>query len=139
MQYYLEKTYYKTASLISNSCKAIALLAGQTTEVATLAFEYGKNLVGYLFFWHMLDVEENRIRKSTCQISEELFFMEINFLRSIILVTDNDILSHDVLIGCKYSRTKVIQKSHKNHLEVMKIKIRVHILFFEIHISMSFW
>ncbi|XP_057517010.1 solanesyl-diphosphate synthase 1, mitochondrial-like isoform X2 [Amaranthus tricolor] len=44
MQYYLEKTYYKTASLISNSCKAIALLAGQTTEVATLAFEYGKNL-----------------------------------------------------------------------------------------------
>ncbi|CAO2817489.1 unnamed protein product [Amaranthus hypochondriacus] len=44
MQYYMEKTYYKTASLISNSCKAIALLAGQTTEVATLAFEYGKNL-----------------------------------------------------------------------------------------------
>ena len=41
----MEKTYYKTASLISNSCKAIALLAGQTAEVATLAFEYGKNLV----------------------------------------------------------------------------------------------
>ncbi|CAO2826453.1 unnamed protein product [Amaranthus hypochondriacus] len=44
MEYYMEKTYYKTASLISNSCKAIALLAGQTAEVATLAFEYGKNL-----------------------------------------------------------------------------------------------
>ncbi|KAF2314462.1 hypothetical protein GH714_026673 [Hevea brasiliensis] len=44
MEYYMQKTYYKTASLISNSCKAIALLAGQTTEVATLAFEYGKNL-----------------------------------------------------------------------------------------------
>uniref|UniRef100_A0A2P2LC28 Geranylgeranyl pyrophosphate synthase n=2 Tax=Rhizophora mucronata TaxID=61149 RepID=A0A2P2LC28_RHIMU len=44
MDYYLQKTYYKTASLISNSCKAIALLAGQTTEVAMLAFEYGKNL-----------------------------------------------------------------------------------------------
>jgi hypothetical protein len=41
----MQKTYYKTASLISNSCKAIALLAGQTTEVAMLAFEYGKNLV----------------------------------------------------------------------------------------------
>ncbi|XP_050209671.1 solanesyl diphosphate synthase 3, chloroplastic/mitochondrial [Mercurialis annua] len=44
MEYYMEKTYYKTASLISNSCKAIALLAGQTADVAILAFEYGKNL-----------------------------------------------------------------------------------------------
>ncbi|KAJ4703094.1 Solanesyl diphosphate synthase [Melia azedarach] len=44
MDYYMQKTYYKTASLISNSCKAIALLAGQTTEVAMLAFDYGKNL-----------------------------------------------------------------------------------------------
>ncbi|KAI4315017.1 hypothetical protein L6164_027868 [Bauhinia variegata] len=44
MEYYMEKTYYKTASLISSSCKAIALLAGQTAEVSTLAFEYGKNL-----------------------------------------------------------------------------------------------
>ncbi|XWS18676.1 hypothetical protein CRYUN_Cryun32bG0065200 [Craigia yunnanensis] len=40
----LQKTYNKTASLISNSCKAVALLAGQTSEVAMLAFEYGKNL-----------------------------------------------------------------------------------------------
>lgn len=45
MEYYMEKTYYKTASLISNSCKAIAILTGQTAEVAILAFEYGKNLV----------------------------------------------------------------------------------------------
>ncbi|XP_073153897.1 solanesyl diphosphate synthase 3, chloroplastic/mitochondrial isoform X3 [Henckelia pumila] len=44
MEYYMQKTYYKTASLISNSCKAIALLAGQTAEVSMLAYEYGKNL-----------------------------------------------------------------------------------------------
>ncbi|KAK1556336.1 hypothetical protein Q3G72_003114 [Acer saccharum] len=44
LEYYMQKTYYKTASLMSNSCKAIALLAGQTSEVAMLAFEYGKNL-----------------------------------------------------------------------------------------------
>ncbi|CAK9182169.1 unnamed protein product [Ilex paraguariensis] len=44
MEYYLQKTYYKTASLISNSCKSIALLAGQTAEVSMLAYEYGKNL-----------------------------------------------------------------------------------------------
>lgn len=45
MEYYLQKTYYKTASLISNSCKAVALLAGQTAEVSMLAYNYGRNLV----------------------------------------------------------------------------------------------
>ncbi|CAM8932939.1 unnamed protein product [Rhodiola kirilowii] len=44
MEYYLEKTYCKTASLISNSCKSVAVLAGQPADVAILAFEYGKNL-----------------------------------------------------------------------------------------------
>ncbi|KAK4345242.1 hypothetical protein RND71_035418 [Anisodus tanguticus] len=44
MEYYMQKTYYKTASLISNSCKSIALLAGHTAEVSMLAFDYGKNL-----------------------------------------------------------------------------------------------
>ncbi|XP_064988153.1 solanesyl-diphosphate synthase 1, mitochondrial isoform X2 [Musa acuminata AAA Group] len=44
MDYYLQKTYYKTASLISSSCKAIALLAGHTAEVSKLAYDYGRNL-----------------------------------------------------------------------------------------------
>nr|QSL83313.1 solanesyl-diphosphate synthase cytoplasmic [Nigella sativa] len=44
MEYYMRKTCYKTASLISNSCKAIAILTGQTVEVSTRAYEYGHNL-----------------------------------------------------------------------------------------------
>ncbi|KQK17109.1 solanesyl-diphosphate synthase 1, mitochondrial isoform X1 [Brachypodium distachyon] len=44
MEYYLQKTYYKTASLISNSCKCVALLAGHTADVSLLAYEYGRNL-----------------------------------------------------------------------------------------------
>ncbi|KAK4349422.1 hypothetical protein RND71_032177 [Anisodus tanguticus] len=44
IEYYMQKTYYKTVSLISNSCKSIALLAGHTAEVSKLAFDYGKNL-----------------------------------------------------------------------------------------------
>ncbi|XVF27277.1 hypothetical protein REPUB_Repub14bG0092900 [Reevesia pubescens] len=56
MEYYMEKTYYKTASLISNSCKAIAFLSGQTPGVAMLAFEYGKNLgLAYQFIDDILD------------------------------------------------------------------------------------
>ncbi|TVU08551.1 hypothetical protein EJB05_41960 [Eragrostis curvula] len=44
MEYYLQKTYYKTASLISNSCKAVAILAGHTADVSMHAYEYGRNL-----------------------------------------------------------------------------------------------
>ncbi|XP_060212525.1 solanesyl-diphosphate synthase 1, mitochondrial-like [Lycium barbarum] len=44
MEYYMQKTYYKTGSLISNSCQSTALLAGHTAQVSMLAFDYGKNL-----------------------------------------------------------------------------------------------
>ncbi|KAG0451179.1 hypothetical protein HPP92_026554 [Vanilla planifolia] len=44
MEYYLQKTFYKTGSLIAHGCKAIALLAGQTAEVALLAYNFGRNL-----------------------------------------------------------------------------------------------
>ncbi|XP_049797761.1 all trans-polyprenyl-diphosphate synthase PDSS1 isoform X1 [Schistocerca nitens] len=42
--HYLTKTYRKTASLIANSVKAMAMLAGASQEVAELAFQYGRNL-----------------------------------------------------------------------------------------------
>ncbi|KAF3194217.1 coq1 putative hexaprenyl diphosphate synthase [Orbilia oligospora] len=43
-EYYIQKTYLKTASLISKSCRAAALLGGSTKEVADAAYLYGKNL-----------------------------------------------------------------------------------------------
>ncbi|GKV36904.1 hypothetical protein SLEP1_g44988 [Rubroshorea leprosula] len=46
MEYHMDKSYNKTASFISNSCKAMALLSGQTAGVAELAFDYGKNVRG---------------------------------------------------------------------------------------------
>ena len=41
---YLTKTYYKTASLIANSCHSVSLLAEHTTGVQTIAYEYGRSL-----------------------------------------------------------------------------------------------
>ncbi|KAJ1267659.1 hypothetical protein BS78_07G074500 [Paspalum vaginatum] len=56
MNYYLQKTYYKTAALISNSCKAIAVLAGQTPEVQALAYQYGRHLgIAYQLIDDILD------------------------------------------------------------------------------------
>ncbi|ORY97508.1 solanesyl pyrophosphate synthase [Syncephalastrum racemosum] len=42
--YYMEKTYMKTGSLIAQSCKASAVLGNCTKEVADIAYDFGRNL-----------------------------------------------------------------------------------------------
>ncbi|KAI1002092.1 putative hexaprenyl pyrophosphate synthase [Podosphaera aphanis] len=44
IEYYLQKTYLKTASLISKSCRATALLGGADAKTVDAAYSYGKNL-----------------------------------------------------------------------------------------------
>ena len=44
ISYYLQKTYLKSASLISKSCRAAALLGEHPVEVVEAAYQYGKNL-----------------------------------------------------------------------------------------------
>lgn len=44
ISYYLQKTYLKSASLISKSCRAAALLNGSEIEVVDAAYAYGKNI-----------------------------------------------------------------------------------------------
>ncbi|KAG8313690.1 Decaprenyl-diphosphate synthase subunit 1 [Homalodisca vitripennis] len=46
--HYLTKTYRKTASLIANSVKAVAMLAGADEKTSEIAFQYGRN-VGLAF------------------------------------------------------------------------------------------
>jgi all-trans-nonaprenyl-diphosphate synthase len=41
---YLQKSYYKTASLIANSCKAAAILSDATDLQARRMYDYGKHL-----------------------------------------------------------------------------------------------
>lgn len=42
--YYLQKTYLKTASLISKSCRAAAILGGADAQTVEASYAYGKNL-----------------------------------------------------------------------------------------------
>jgi len=44
LTYYLQKTYLKSASLISKSCRAAAILGQSAPEVVEAAYAYGKNL-----------------------------------------------------------------------------------------------
>ena len=41
---YIAKTYYKTGSLMANTCRSTALLGGFPDELEQAAFEYGKHL-----------------------------------------------------------------------------------------------
>jgi hexaprenyl diphosphate synthase len=42
VDYYLTKSYYKTASLIANSCRSSALMAGHPANIVDACEEYGK-------------------------------------------------------------------------------------------------
>ena len=44
IDYYLRKTYLKTASLISKSCRAAAILGGASAELTDAAYSFGRNL-----------------------------------------------------------------------------------------------
>ncbi|KAL9100437.1 MAG: hypothetical protein Q9163_004182 [Psora crenata] len=44
LSYYLQKTYLKSASLISKSCRAAALLGQSRPDVVEAAYAYGRNL-----------------------------------------------------------------------------------------------
>jgi geranylgeranyl pyrophosphate synthase len=47
-EYYMQKTFNKTASLIANSCRAAAILGGHSRDMVELATAYGKH-VGLAF------------------------------------------------------------------------------------------
>jgi geranyl diphosphate synthase len=44
LDHYLSKTFYKTASLMANSCKSVAVLAGCSPAESNGAWEYGRHL-----------------------------------------------------------------------------------------------
>ena len=44
LEHYNQKTFFKTASLMANSCKAVAILGGAPQHVSEKAWEYGKHL-----------------------------------------------------------------------------------------------
>lgn len=63
LDHYVRKTFHKTASLMANSCKAIAILGGQNMEVAQSAWEYGRH-VGLAFQVSALRTSAFRSKRS---------------------------------------------------------------------------
>ena len=60
LSHYLTKSYYKTASLLANSCLSAALLGGHPLRVQTLAYEFGKHLgLAFQVVDDMLDARQS--------------------------------------------------------------------------------
>jgi len=60
MVQYLRKNFYKTASLMANSCKSAAILGGYEDSIVSVAYRYGKHLgVAFQLVDDVLDFDGN--------------------------------------------------------------------------------
>jgi len=58
--YYLRKNFYKTASLMANSCKSAAILGGYNDKVISAAYKYGKHVgIAFQLIDDVLDFDGN--------------------------------------------------------------------------------
>lgn len=56
MDHYVQKTFFKTASLMANSCQCVAILGGADEKVTRDAYTYGRNLgLAFQFVDDILD------------------------------------------------------------------------------------
>ena len=100
LSYYLQKTYLKSASLISKSCRAAALLGQHSPEVVEAAYSYGRNLgLAFQLVDDMLDYTIDR---------EELgkpagVDLELGLATAPLLFAWKDNEDLGVLVGRKFS------------------------------------
>ena len=60
MEYYLRKNFYKTASLMANSCKSAAILGKYDDSIVSAAYRYGKHVgLAFQLADDILDFEGN--------------------------------------------------------------------------------
>ncbi|KAF2819567.1 decaprenyl-diphosphate synthase subunit 1 [Ophiobolus disseminans] len=110
VSYYLQKTYLKSASLISKSCRAAAILGGSTPEVVEAAYLYGKNLgLAFQLVDDMLDYTVS---------GEELgkpagADLELGLATAPLLFAWKDNKSLGKLVGRKFSMEGDVQKARE--------------------------
>ncbi|KAF2012160.1 terpenoid synthase [Aaosphaeria arxii CBS 175.79] len=108
LTYYLQKTYLKSASLISKSCRAAAILGGSTPDVVEAAYLYGKNLgLAFQLVDDMLDYTVS---------GEELgkpagADLELGLATAPLLFAWKDNSSLGKLVGRKFSHEGDVQRA----------------------------
>lgn len=105
--YYLQKTYLKSASLISKSCRAAALLGQSSPAVVEAAYEYGKNLG--LAFQLVDDMLDYTI--STAELGKPSGAdLELGLATAPLLFAWKDNSELGAMVGRKFSAEGDVQK-----------------------------
>ena len=107
VSYYLEKTYLKSASLISKSCRAAALLGRSAPAVVEAAYLYGKNLgLAFQLVDDMLDytISQEELGKPAGAD------LELGLATAPLLFAWKDNLELGALVGRKFSMAGDVQR-----------------------------
>jgi hexaprenyl-diphosphate synthase len=110
VSYYLQKTYLKSASLISKSCRAAAILGGSTPDVVEAAYLYGKNLgLAFQLVDDMLDytVSEAELGKPAGAD------LELGLATAPLLFAWKEDQSLGKLVGRKFSQQGDVQRARE--------------------------
>ncbi|KAL9640199.1 MAG: hypothetical protein Q9204_000796 [Flavoplaca sp. TL-2023a] len=100
LSYYLQKTYLKSASLISKSCRAAALLSQNAPEVVEAAYSYGKNLgLAFQLVDDMLDYTISGVELGKPAGAD----LELGLATAPLLFAWKDNPELGVLVGRKFS------------------------------------
>ncbi|KAK4930782.1 hypothetical protein LTR28_011614 [Elasticomyces elasticus] len=107
ISYYLEKTYLKSASLISKSCRAAALLGRSTPEVVEAAYSYGKNLgLAFQLVDDMLDYTISGVELGKPAGAD----LELGLATAPLLFAWRENKELGVLVGRKFAEAGDVQK-----------------------------
>ncbi|KAI8991892.1 isoprenoid synthase domain-containing protein [Mycotypha africana] len=124
LDYYTEKIYMKTSSLIAQSCKASSVLAGCSDEITNVAYEYGKN-----FGIALQLIDDIRTFSTTARLDK---YQHSNWLTAPVLIAWDEYPELKILLEreCKHegdeekARLLVYQSSGlKKTLEFAKMHI----------------
>ncbi|PYH88892.1 terpenoid synthase [Aspergillus ellipticus CBS 707.79] len=110
LSYYLQKTYLKTGSLISKSCRSTAVLGHSVPEVVEAAYQYGRNLgLAFQLVDDMLDytVSEAEMGKP---VGADL---ELGLATAPLLFAWKDYPELGPLVGRKFSQAGDVQKARE--------------------------
>lgn len=111
INYYLKKTYLKSASLISKSCRAAALLGESSPTVVDAAYTYGKNLgLAFQLVDDMLDYTVSQTELGKPAGAD----LQLGLATAPLLFAWKDNPALGALVGRKFSQEGDVQKVSQN-------------------------
>lgn len=131
LMYYLRKNFYKTASLMANSCKSTALLGNYSSEYVQASYQYGKHIgMAFQLVDDVLDFEGTLLQMGKPALSDlkaglatapvlfaaELFpTLETFIQRKFEQEGDIDTTLQYVIQSNGIERTKSLARVHAEH------------------------